>query len=75
MPITSKNRYKRIFLGKILQKDIPNTQKYNLSCYGILTQITTISKKRVFSSNINYVCSNEILNKIDKNVREFLTKC
>lgn len=74
MPITSKNGYKRICFGKLLLKAMPNTRKYNLNCYGFLTQITTISKKRIFVTNFNYVCSNNILNKIDKNIKEFLTK-
>ena len=34
LPITSKKGYKRISLGKLLEKAIPNTDKYNLQCYG-----------------------------------------
>lgn len=75
LPITSKNGYKRIYLGKLLLKAMPKTSKYNLSCYGFLTQITTISKKRIFMTNLNYICSDDILDKIDKNIKEFLTKC
>lgn len=75
MPITSKNGYRRIYLGKLLLKAMPHTKKYNLNCYGFLTQITTISKKRIFEMNFNYICSNDILDKIDRNVKEFLTKC
>lgn len=74
IPITSKNGYKRIPLGKILRKAIPNTTKYNLHCYGLLTQIKTISKKRVFDKEIKYICDSNILNLIDKNIKEYLTK-
>ena len=74
IPITSKDGYKRIFLGKILKKAIPNTKKYNLDCYGFLTQIKTISKKRVFATKERYICEDKILDKIDNEVITFLTK-
>lgn len=75
LPITSKDGYKRIYLGKLLLKAFPNTKKYKLECYGYLTQITTISKRRVYVSNINYICPNNVLDEIDNNVKMFLTKC
>lgn len=73
LPISSKNGYKRIALGKILKEAIPNTQKYNQYCYGIITQIKTISKKRIFKDKIKYICNSEILNKIDKCIINYLT--
>lgn len=74
LPITSKNGYKRIYLGKLLKKAIPNTIKYNLDCYGVLTQIKTISKQRIFETSIDYICNEELLNKIDDGVKKYLTK-
>lgn len=74
IPITSKNGYMRIPLGKILKKAIPNTKKYGLDCYGVLTQIKTISKKRVFLTKYKYVCNEQILNKIDDNIKRYYTK-
>lgn len=74
IPITSKNGYKRIPLGKILKEAMPKTEKYKLECYGYLTQIRTISKRRVFNTNFKYICNKNILNSIDKYIIEFLTK-
>lgn len=74
MPITSKFGYKRIPLGNLLKKAIPKTKRYNRECYGMLTQIKTISKKRVFETNFRYVCTSEILNKIDREIIKYLTK-
>lgn len=73
LPISSKNGYKRIALGKILKEAIPNTKKYNLYCYGMITQIKTISKKRIFKEKIKYICNSEILDKIDKCIINYLT--
>lgn len=73
LPISSKNGYKRIELDKILKEAIPKTKKYNLYCYGIITQIKTISKQRVFKDKIKYICNSEILNKIDKCIINYLT--
>lgn len=74
IPITSKNGYKRIPLGKILKQAMPKTEKCKLKSYGHLTQIRTISKSRIFETNFKYVCNKDILNIIDKYVKEFLTK-
>lgn len=74
MPITSKNGYKRIPLGKILLKAIPETQRYNLECFGFLTQIKTISKKRIYKDKFTYICDCQILDKIDIGIKNFLTK-
>lgn len=74
MPITSKKGYKRIPLGRILKSAMPKTEKYKLECYGYLTQIKTISKRRIFKTNFKYVCDNHTLDMIDKYIKEFLTK-
>ena len=73
IPITSKKGYKKINLGKILQKAMPKTIKYNLICYAHIAQIKTISKSRIFKTNLNYICDNNILNKIDKAIISYLT--
>ncbi len=73
VPITSKNGYKKIYLGKILKRAMPNTDIYNLNCYAYITQIKTISKSRIFNINFNYICDNNILNKIDNAIISYLT--
>ena len=73
LPISSNKGYKRIPLGKILKKALPNTNHYNQNCYAIIPQITTISKKRIFKINTNYTCNNNTLNKVDQNIINYLT--
>lgn len=78
IPITSKNGYKRIELGKILIKVVPNDNKYNLNSYANITQIKTISKKRIYKIKSKYkskyICEDIILDKLDIAISEFLTK-
>ncbi len=73
LPITSKYEKNRVNLGKLLHKVYPNSKKYNLTCYANLTQIRTISKTRIFQDKKNYICSNDILDKIDKKIVENYT--
>ena len=73
LPITSKKGNNRINLGKILHEIYPNSLKYNLFCYANITQIKSISKSRIFQDNKNYVCKNEILDKIDREVLKMYT--
>lgn len=73
IPITSKNGYKKIPIGKILLQAMPQTTRYNLECYADLTQIKTISKKRVLNQNLKYICSNDILDLLDKEIINYLT--
>ena len=74
VPITSKKGYKRVSLGKILKNVAFNTKKYNLESYAFITQIKTISKKRIFNDNIKkYVCDDYILDKLDNAIKEYLT--
>lgn len=72
--ITSKYEKNRVKLGKILHEAYPNSSKYNLECYANLTQITTISKKRIFRDKKEYKCNNDILNKIDLELKKMYTK-
>ncbi len=74
IPITSKNGKNRVNLGFILKEYYPNSSKYNLICYANLTQITAISKKRIYQDKKSYICSNDILNKLDKSLIGLYTK-
>lgn len=47
LPLTSKNGYKRIYLGDIVGSN-NNSLKYQNITYGMITQIKTISKKKNF---------------------------
>jgi mRNA-degrading endonuclease toxin of MazEF toxin-antitoxin module len=72
VPITSKKGKDRIRLGRILHLVYPNSKKYNLQCYANISQIKTISKTRIFQDNKNYICNDEILDKIDNEIiKEF----
>ena len=74
IPISSKKGYKGLSLGKILLNMYPINSKYNLNCYAIITQITTISKVRVLPNNKKYICSKEILEKLDSEIINNFTK-
>lgn len=74
IPIISKKGKDRINLGKLLKEFYPNTTKYNLICYANLTQITVISKTRIYPTNHNCICSKFILDKLDKKLVEIYTK-
>ncbi len=73
VPISSKKGYKRLPLNKILLNMYSINSKYNLNCYALITQITTISKTRILENNKKYVCENEILELIDKAIIENFT--
>lgn len=73
VPITSKPGKNRFHIGKILHKVYPNSTKYNLDCYINVSQIKTISKCRIFQDKKNYVCDNEILDKIDVELIKLFT--
>ena len=72
IPLTSKNGYKRLYLGNILECIDKN--RYNKKTYALITQITTISKKKVFHNNIKYYCNSNLLELIDKEIIKFLTQ-
>ncbi len=56
-----------------MHKVYPNSLKYNLNCYANVTQIKTISKTRIFQDNKNFICSNNILDKIDNEILKRFT--
>ncbi len=71
LPLTSKNGYKRISLGNLI-KETHTSLKYQNHTYGIITQIKTISKKRILLNNNKHFCSKEVMNKINKALKEYL---
>lgn len=72
IPITSKKGYKRIPLGYILNNLYSNSSKYSTNkSYAMLTQIKTISKKRVLPNSKIYVCDKIILNKLNKAIKSY----
>ena len=73
LPLTSKSGYKRLYVGNIL-KPFNQSGKYSSKGYAIITQITTISKKKIFKDNITCSCTDNILEKIDDEIIKFLTK-
>lgn len=73
LPLTSKSGYKRIYLGNILKPFIED-KRYNKNTYALITQITTISKKKIFNNNIKCHCSKNTLDIINKEIIEYLTK-
>lgn len=72
IPLTSKKGYKRLYIGNIL-KDFEKIKKYNNNGYALITQITTISKKRIINTNVRSYCTKEVMDKITKNVVEYLS--
>ena len=73
IPLTSKKGYKRIPVGNIL-KDFKEKNKYSSNGYALITQITTISKKKIIKTNIKSFCNKETMDNIIKNIIEYLTK-
>ena len=57
LPLTSKPGYKRLYLGNLLNMFKNN----NKNTYALITQITTISKKKIIKSNIKFRCNAEIM--------------
>lgn len=73
VPLTSKDGYRRINLGKLISNSF-NTTKYKKTTYAYITQIKTISKKRILLNNKKIMCSNDILEKIDNEIIKYLSK-
>ena len=73
VPLTSKNGYKRINLESLISGDFSST-KYQNTTYAYITQIKTISKKRILYSNKRIICGDDVLEKIDKEIIKYLTK-
>jgi len=73
IPLTSKPGYKRLDLGKILEP-FDKEKKYNKKTYALITQIKTISKKRIFKDNVRCYCNKEIMDILDGEIINYLTK-
>lgn len=73
LPLTSKNGYKRLFLGDLL-KSFKNDKRYDKNSYALITQITTISKNKIFKDEIRCYCNKETMELINKEIIDFLTK-
>lgn len=73
LPLTSKKGYKRLYLGNLL-KSFKNDKKYNKDSYALITQITTISKNKIFKDNIRCYCDKNTMDIINKEIVDFLTK-
>lgn len=73
LPLTSKPGYKRLYLGNLLRA-FKNDSRYDKNSYALITQITTISKKKIFDDNIKFCCDKEIMDKINNEIINFLTK-
>ena len=56
LPLTSKPGYKRLYLGNLLTA-FKNDSRYNKDSYALITQITTISKKKIFEDDIRFCCN------------------
>lgn len=73
LPLTSKKGYKRINLGNQLKPFI-NNKRYNKNSYALITQITTISKNKVFKDNIKCYCDEKSMKLINEEIINYLTK-
>lgn len=73
LPLTSKSGYKRLYLGDLL-KEFKNDNKYNKDSYALITQITTISKNKIFDDDIRFYCNKDTMNIINDEIINFLTK-
>jgi len=72
LPLTSKKGYKRVYLGDTVSNAF-SSNKYKNSTYGVLTQIKTISKKRILLNNTKYICDEDTLKIIDEAIINYLT--
>lgn len=73
LPLTSKSGYKRIFLGNLL-KSFKNDKKYDKNTYALITQITTISKNKIFRDKVRCYCNQNTMDIINEEIINFLTK-
>lgn len=73
VPLTSKAGYRRINLGNLVSQKY-SSSKYKNNSFAIITQIKTISKKRVLENNNKIMCSENVLSKLDKAIKSYLTK-
>lgn len=73
VPLTSKNGYRRVNLGNLIANHT-NNSKYQNNTYAYITQIKTISKKRILLNNKKIICDDNTLSLLDKEITEYLTK-
>lgn len=73
LPLTSKSGYKRLYLGNLLEP-FKNDSRYNKNSYALITQITTISKKKIFDDDIRFCCKKNTMEIINAEIIKFLTK-
>lgn len=71
LPLTSKKGYKRIKLNDLVSQAF-KSQKYQNKTYGVITQIKTISKKRILLNNKNYICDDAIMEIIKQAIKDYL---
>ena len=72
IPLTSKKGYKRVNVGNIL-KDFNKDKKYSNEGYALITQITTISKNKIFKTKVKSFCNKETMNLITQHIIEYLS--
>ena len=71
LPLTSKPGYKRVKLGNLI-KNISSLVKYQNTTYGVIPQITTISKSRILYTNSKHIWNKATMDKININLKEYL---
>ena len=71
LPLSSKEGYKRLCIGKL---KVSNYPRYDKTSYALITQITTISKSKIILEKNKYYCSAEIMDLIDLEIIDYLTK-
>lgn len=71
LPLTSKNGYRRIYLGNLISDKNQSLKHQNYS-YGIITQVKTVSKKRILLNNKKYFCDEETILKIKSAINEYI---
>ena len=72
LPLTSKKGYKRINLGETI-KHIKTSTKYQTNTFGMITQIKTVSKKRILLNDRKYICDKETMEKINSALADYLS--
>ncbi len=73
LPLTSKKRTKNVYLGNLISS-ISENDKYKGKTYGCITQIKTVSKKRILFNKRRKICNQEIFEIIDNALIKYLTK-
>ena len=71
LPLTSKNGYKRINLGNLINS-ITSSNKYQNTTYGIITQIKTISKERILINKKKEICDKKRMEIIRCKLKNYL---